>query len=307
MDCANGAVFEIAPEVFKETGFDIEVIGASPDGRNINEQCGSTYPENLKEKVLFHEADLGIAFDGDGDRVIFADNKGHILDGDHTLYAISRYLLETAGHRDVSKPGNNEINQKFLRGSRGQYFQKAPPGRRRQEINFNKIVVGTVMGNLGLEKALAGLGLEYLRTGVGDRNVYREMKRTGSIIGGEQSGHTILGFLQGTGDGILTALYFLKALFYLDLEPAELFNRLPLFPQVTRSIKVREKKNLDDWPELKEKTAEFENKYGKNSRLLVRYSGTEPKIRIMIESEQESIISENLEKFTGLIKSEIGG
>lgn len=270
VDCAHGAVYEIVPAVFKETGFDAEIINSTPDGNNINRDSGSTNPENLRERVAALKADIGISFDGDGDRVIFADNNRNVLDGDHTLYVISRYLLET-------------------------------------NKNFNKIVVGTVMGNLGLEKALSEMRIKYIRTPVGDYNVYQEMKRVNSMIGGEQSGHTILRSLQQTGDGILTAIYFLKALSYFDLKPTEIFNQLSLYPQVTRNIKIRKKKDIDSWDELRDKIEDFNDKHGKNSRIIIRYSGTEPKIRVMIESEHSSVIQENLEIFENLIKSEIGG
>lgn len=270
IDCAHGAVYEIAPAVFKEAGIKTKVINASPNGCNINLSSGSTNPHILSKNVVEHEADIGIAFDGDGDRVIFADNKGNILDGDHSLYAISTYLFET-------------------------------------NKNFNKIVVGTVIGNLGLEKALSEKGIKYIRSQVGDYNVYCEMKRVNAAVGGEQSGHTILRFLQPTGDGILTAVYFLKALSYFNLKPDDLINRLPLFPQITKNIKIREKKELDKWEKLQQMIEGFNNKHGKNSRIIIRYSGTEPKIRIMMESEHNSVIRENLGNFENLIKSEIGG
>jgi phosphoglucosamine mutase len=270
IDCAHGAAFEIAPLVFKAAGFDTEIINAAPDGKNINRDSGSTNPELLKNAVISRQADMGIAFDGDGDRVIFACQNGNILDGDHSLYTISKYLLET--NRD-----------------------------------FNKIVVGTIMGNLGLEKALLKMGMTYIRTPVGDRQVYGEMKKMKALVGGEQSGHTILRFLQRTGDGILTAIYFIKALSYFNLKPADIFKQLPLYPQITKSIVVREKKEIESWDKLKKEIENFNRRHGKNSRIITRYSGTEPKIRVMIESEDSSVIHENIEKFENLIKSEIGG
>ncbi|MCI0470050.1 MAG: phosphoglucosamine mutase, partial [Candidatus Aminicenantes bacterium] len=180
VDCSHGAVYEIAPLVFSKLGLETEISAAAPDGQNINLDCGAASPGNLGKEVIARNAAVGIAFDGDGDRVIFADNRGNILDGDHSLYIISKYLLET----------NRE---------------------------FNKTAVGTIMSNLGLEKALAELGITFPRTPVGDYHVYQEMKRVNAIIGGEQSGHTILRSLQRTGDGILTALYFLEAIAYFDL------------------------------------------------------------------------------------------
>ncbi|UCH98394.1 MAG: phosphoglucosamine mutase [Candidatus Aminicenantes bacterium] len=271
LDCANGATYEMAPWVFREAGLEPVVTHAAPDGKNINRGCGSTHMETLKETVKTQHADLGIAFDGDGDRVLFVDGSGALLDGDYTLYMISQYFLHTRTHKD-----------------------------------FNKIVVGTVMSNLGLQKALEQLGITYTRVRVGDKYVYREMKRSQSILGGEQSGHTILRSFQKTGDGILTALYFLKALSHLGIKPSQVSGQLVLYPQVMQDITIKEKKDLNHWDQLNEMTAAFNEKYGDNSRLLIRYSGTEPKIRLMMESEHQAVIDENIGKFEHLIKSTIG-
>jgi len=271
IDCGNGATFQVAPLIFREAGFEPILLNVEPDGRNINRQCGSTYLEPLKEAVLTQEAELGLAFDGDGDRVLFMDNKGRTLNGDHSLYILARFFLDTLPARD-----------------------------------FNKVIVGTVMGNLGLEKAFKRMGITYLRTPVGDKFVYQEMKRQHSILGGEESGHTILRNFQKTGDGILTALYFLKSLNHFDLSPGKIFDQLTLYPQVLKNIRIKEKKDLEKWDSLKEETEKFNNRYGENSRLLIRYSGTEPKIRLMIESEHQTIINENIGKFTELIQSAIG-
>ncbi len=271
LDCAHGATFELAPRVFRELGLESIVLHAAPDGKNINQDCGSTCLEPLKETVINRKADLGMAFDGDGDRVLFVDNAGRTLDGDYTLYILSRYFLRTRSRED-----------------------------------FNKIVVGTVMGNLGLEKSLERLGITYIRTPVGDKYVYREMKQRHSILGGEQSGHTILRSFQKTGDGILTALYFLKSLVYLGIKPAEVFGQLTLYPQVTKNITIKEKKDLSRWDQLNERIAAFNERHGDNSRLLIRYSGTEPPIRLMMESEHRSDIDENLGKFEQLITAAIG-
>ncbi|MGD2086071.1 MAG: phosphoglucosamine mutase [Candidatus Aminicenantes bacterium] len=271
IDCAHGATYEMAPLIFRESGLEPVVIHAEPDGKNINRECGSTYLEPLKQTVISQKADLGIAFDGDGDRVLFVDSSGRLLDGDYTLFLFSRYFLHTRSHKD-----------------------------------FNKIVIGTIMGNLGLEKSLEQMGITYIRTQVGDKHVYREMKHHHSILGGEQSGHTILRCFQKTGDGILTALYFLKAMAYLGIKPGELVEHLRLYPQVIKNINIREKKDLDHWDQLNEMIAAFNTRYGDNSRLLIRYSGTEPKIRLMMESEHRTIIDENIGKFEHLIKSTIG-
>jgi len=270
LDCANGATFQVAPQVFHKAGFKVHTIHAAPDGQNINRQCGSTFPDRLKARVIELGAELGIAFDGDGDRVIFVDHRGRLLEGDHTLYAITRYFLATDPH-------------------------------------FNPVVVGTVVGNLGLEKALNRLGVTYTRAQVGDKYVYREMETHQAILGGEQSGHTIIKSRQRTGDGILTAIYFLKSLQYFGERAADIFANLTLFPQASRHIPVKEKRDIDHFPELQALIREFNQRHGENSRVLIRYSGTEPKIRIMIESENPVVVDQNLEKFEKLIKSTIGG
>ncbi len=271
VDCANGAAYLAAPRVFnfEACGCEAVMINHEPDGKNINLNCGSTHLEALARSVTEQGADLGIAFDGDGDRVLMVDGEGQTLDGDHTLYLIARYFKET-------------------------------------EKEFNPVAVGTVLGNLGLEKALAQLGIEYVRTDVGDRHVYAEMKKRGALLGGEQSGHTIIRSCQKTGDGILTSLYFLEALFYFRLSPVDVRRELRLYPQDMVSLRVKEKPPLDTWEALNRLTAEFNDRHGQNSRVLVRYSGTEPKIRVMIESEDESVIHENMKHFEALIHSTIG-
>ncbi|MGE5341923.1 MAG: phosphoglucosamine mutase [Candidatus Omnitrophota bacterium] len=269
MDCANGATSEIAPRIFHDAGLNPVVIHHIPDGKNINFNCGSTHMDSLKEVVRQEGADLGIAFDGDGDRVLFTDGAGHTLDGNHTLYILSKYLRETSGE-------------------------------------FNGMIVGTLLGNLGPEKALNRLGITYIRTDVGDKHVWQEMKRTGALLGGEPSGHTILRHFQKTGSGILTALYVLKSLAYFHETPLDIFNQLPLYPQVERNITVRERRDFNQWDQLKEMRQDFDSKHGRNSRLVIRYSGTEPKLRLMMESEDPAVIAENIGKFETLIQSTIG-
>lgn len=270
VDCANGATFEIAPNVFRKLGFETILINANPDGENINLHCGSTDLEDLKKKTINENADLGIGFDGDGDRVIFIDNQGNILDGDYILFMLSEFLSK-------------------------------------YEKDFNKIIVGTIMSNLGLENALKKKGINFLRTMIGDKNVYEEMKSYNSILGGEQSGHIILRNFQRTGDGILTSIFFIKSILTLGLKPSDIYKKLDLYPQKTVSVLVREKKLLENWKELNDMIEKFSDKYGKYSRLLIRYSGTEPKIRIMIESKSIDVINKNMENFVNFIKSNIGG
>lgn len=269
LDCAQGATFEIAPAIFAKTGLDVIPINILPDGRNINDQCGSTDLIQLKSRVRAENADLGIAFDGDGDRVIFVDNGGYELDGDYALVLISDLLLKT-------------------------------------NPDFNKTVVGTVMSNLGLELSLKERGIELIRTGVGDRLVYQEMKKRDAVLGGEQSGHIIERDFQTTGDGILTALLFLRAVKILGLRIGDLRDLIVSQPQVIKNIPVREKPELQNWDELNRLTEEFNGQFGDHSRLVIRYSGTEPKIRVMMESRHEQVITDHINKFVDLIRSRIG-
>lgn len=269
LDCAHGATVRIAPLVFRETGLDMIAINTQPDGRNINDNCGSTDLRKLKTRLVSDKTDLGIAFDGDGDRVIFLDNQGFELDGDYALVMISDLLLNT-------------------------------------NPDFNKTVVGTIMSNLGLEMALKQRGIELVRTGVGDRLVYEEMKKRNAVLGGEQSGHIILRDFQKTGDGILTALLFLRALMILDMKIGDVRRLIVPQAQVTENIPIKKKRELRSWDELNRLIDGFNHRYGDNSRLVIRYSGTEFLIRVMMESKHEQIISENLHKFVDLIKSNIG-
>ena len=251
--------------------FKLAAIGINPDGKNINRSRGSTAPDHLREMVMSGDADLGVAFDGDGDRILVIDAKGNLLDGDHLMYIISKYFKALS------------------------------------QWDSDQVVVGTVMSNIGLEKALAREGIGFVRTGVGDRNVFFSMKEHKSSIGGEQSGHIILKHFQKTGDGILTAIFLLKALSYFKINAEDLFQELDLNPQVTKNIPVSKKRNLQDWDQLNEMLLNFNQKYGDEARILIRYSGTEPLVRIMVESSDMSIINDNLAKFQDLFNSNSGG
>ncbi len=269
VDCANGASAAIAPVLFDRLQLAATVAHAEPDGRNINSACGSTFPPALRRLVSQSRPDLGLALDGDADRVIFADASGRILEGDHTLFLLARYLHKT-------------------------------------EPRFNRKVIGTVMGNLGLERALNKMGIEFIRAGVGDKHVYRLMKKCGAILGGEPSGHIILRHRQTTGDGLLAALYFMKALRYFGCDAAAVFDQLQLFPQETLNIRIRHRKDLRNWEAFQRAAAQFVGKHGRRARLLARYSGTEPKLRIMIEARDAGIIQKNLPIFQSIVENEIG-
>jgi len=269
VDCANGAAAPFAPSLFRGLGLDVAPGFDRPDGRNINRGCGSVFPSALQGLVRKNGAGLGIAFDGDADRVIFADARGRILAGDHALFLIARYLRET-------------------------------------EPRFNGKVVGTVMSNLGLERRFNRMGIEFLRAAVGDKYVFRLMKKSGAILGGEPSGHIILRHRQPTGDGPLTALFLMKALRFFACDAAAALDQLPLFPQQTLDIRIRRRRELQGWAALQNASRRFSRQYGRQARLLVRYSGTEPKVRVMIEARDQDTINKNMPIFRSLLENEIG-
>ncbi|MBM4286487.1 MAG: phosphoglucosamine mutase, partial [Deltaproteobacteria bacterium] len=248
LDCAHGATYRVAPAVFGELGADLITIGVRPNGKNINNQCGSTHPEVMATLVQRHQADLGIAFDGDGDRVIMVDHRGRIVDGDHILGICALYL------------------------------------DRRQKLN-RKTVVGTVMSNLGLEVALKSRGLKLLRTPVGDRYVVEAMLKGGYNLGGEQSGHLVFLDHTTTGDGIMTALRLLAVMLRREKTLAELASFMETFPQVLLNVRVKEKRDLRSVPAARQAISAMEKRLGPKGRLLVRYSGTEPVLRVMAEGE----------------------
>lgn len=269
VDCANGAMSAIAAPLCRRLGLQAVVRHDRPNGLNINAGCGSTQPQALQRLVQDEKADLGMAFDGDADRVVFVDRRGRLLEGDHVLYILARFLNDS-------------------------------------EPRFNRKVIGTVMGNMGLENTLRDMGIEFLRAGVGDKHVYRLMKKSGAILGGEPSGHVILRHRQTSGDGFLTALFFMRALEFFHCSAGEVLDQLRLFPQATVNVRVRRRKDLKAWEPLQRACGEFEKKYGGRARLLIRYSGTEAKIRIMIEARDPEIIEKNMPVFQSLIKKEIG-
>jgi phosphoglucosamine mutase len=255
LDCAHGATYRVAPEVLGELGAELIPIGVRPNGKNINRMCGATYPQPMISLVKRHHADLGIAFDGDGDRCIMVDHTGRVVDGDHILGICALDML-------------------------------------RRERLPKKTVVGTVMTNLGLEVALRGVGLKLVRAPVGDRYVLEEMKRGGFTLGGEQSGHLVFLNHSTTGDGILTALRLLTVMVRENKPLAELAGFMEDYPQVLVNLMVKEKKNLESLPQARQALHEAEQRLGPQGRLLVRYSGTEPKLRIMAEGEDQQKIEQ---------------
>jgi len=252
IDCANGAAYKVAPEVLWELGADIVTLGVSPDGTNINQDCGSTVPQAMCARVRETRADFGIALDGDADRVVMADEKGHVIDGDQILALIAKIW---------SKSGR-------LKGDG---------------------VVGTVMSNAGLDHYLSSLDLRLARAKVGDRYVLEEMKKGGFNVGGEQSGHIILSDVSTTGDGLVAALQVLAVLAQEDKpasEAAHLYNPLP---QILENVRFKKGSPLDD-ARVKSSIEDANARLGTSGRILVRKSGTEPLIRVMAEGEDEKLV-----------------
>lgn len=253
VDCANGSMSTIAPEFLRALGAQVHAIYCEPNGRNINLDCGALHLAKLQETVRSTGADLGIAFDGDADRAMFVDGCGRIHDGDDVLYLFARYLE----------------------------FPDSP-----------RVVVGTVMANLGLELVLQAQGFSLVRTAVGDRYVLEEMLRLGAAVGGEQSGHVILTRLARTGDGLLTAIKVLEVLQAQQKRISELTRPLERFPQLLLNVRVREKIPFSDIPGLQQAEIQAKEQLGTCSRILIRYSGTEKLARVMVEGEEETVVQE---------------
>ena len=264
VDCANGATYKVAPEIFWELGCEVIMIGNNPNGTNINDKCGAVYPNNLSKKVIEEKADIGLAFDGDGDRLIISDERGNIIDGDKIIALLVN---------DYKK--NNKLNN-------------------------NKIIT-TLMSNIGFENYIKNLGLELIRTDVGDRNVIDMMLKTSSNIGGEQSGHIILSDYSKTGDGLLSAVQILDILTFNNKKASELFNLYDSIPQIQKNILVKDKnKSFYENRNLHNFINNF-NSNKQNSRLLVRPSGTESVIRILVEGSNIAEINEISMKVEQLI------
>ncbi len=269
VDTANGATTTVAPRLFRDLGFDVHSIGASPDGRNINLNCGSTHPEQLARAVVEQRCRMGVAFDGDGDRAIFADANGRIVDGDAVLLMCARHLA----------------SQDRLKGD---------------------AVVATVMSNIGLEIGLRESGIELVRCPVGDKYVMEEMVRRDLSLGGEQSGHIIFSDHLFTGDGIGTALQVLRVMAETGRELADLASQFVAYPQVLVNVRVREKKELASVPEVARVMQDVERRLAGEGRLLVRYSGTEPLLRVMIEGRDQQEIQSWASEIAGTVRDQLG-
>jgi phosphoglucosamine mutase len=268
VDCANGAAYRIAPQVFQELGADVIPIGVGPNGLNINENCGSLFPEVVSAKVREHRADLGISLDGDADRVIVVDHNGDVLDGDRIMAICAEEM------------------------------------RRRRKLRKNT-VVATVMSNIGLEIFLKDRKIRLVRSQVGDRYVVEMMRAGGFNFGGEQSGHLIFLDHATTGDGVLAALQLLAVMVESGKRIADLGKSLVTFPQVLLNLKLKHRVPLDGLKGFQKAMAEFEKKLGERGRILVRYSGTEPVLRIMAEGENKAEIDRIVNALAEKARAEI--
>jgi phosphoglucosamine mutase len=269
LDCANGASAALAPPLFKRLGANVIAINATPNGQNINRDCGSLHIESLQARVVKERADLGVAFDGDADRALFVDGEGNFVDGDATLWVLGTHLKSHGNLKD-------------------------------------DVVVATVMSNIGLELAFRSAGIRLVRTGVGDKYVLDELLRLEASLGGEQSGHIIMPELSLAGDGMITALCLLRALRESQKTLAEMVVGFKRYPQILVNVRVREKVPFSEIPSVKTEIDEVEALLSQKGRLLLRYSGTEPLARVMIEGENQFKIEGYAQKIAGAIEREIG-
>ena len=270
LDTGNGALSNIAEDVLKSLGAETIIINNKPNGKNINDNCGSTNPSLIKELVVKENADIGMSFDGDADRIIAVDEKGREIDGDHILAICASYLKE-----------NNKLT--------------------------NNTVVGTIMSNIGLERYLNSIGVNLVHTKVGDRYVLEEMKKNDFVLGGEQSGHIIFLDYNTTGDGLATGLHLLEVMKNTNKKSSELNDLMKSYPQVLVNANVRLdlKDRYMEFPEIVEKIEEIEDKFNGNGRVVIRPSGTESLIRVMIEGEDEKVLEEEANKLAAFIEKKL--
>jgi phosphoglucosamine mutase len=264
IDCAHGATYHTAPYVFKELGATVTTIGVDPDGLNINQQCGATNLKALQQKVLETDADYGIAFDGDGDRVMMVDHKGEVVDGDEIIFILAKSRLDK---QQLSQP-----------------------------------VVGTLMSNLGLEHALQQSGISFERANVGDRYVMELLKQKGGVLGGENSGHVICLDRTTTGDGIVAALQVLAVLHETGKTLHELKSQMNKYPQVLVNVKIEQQINVDEHLVIQAAKKEIEKELGSQGRVLLRASGTEPLIRVMIEGTDSHQVTRLANQLADVVK-----
>jgi phosphoglucosamine mutase len=269
IDCSNGATFEVAPAIFTELGAKVKILYNNPDGKNINDNCGSQHPENLKKSVVKNEADIGFAFDGDGDRLIAVDEKGAVATGDQILAVCAKFMKQKG----------------LLKGNQ---------------------VVSTIMSNIGLGQALKEMGIKHLTAKVGDRYVMEKMVSSGAILGGEDSGHMIFLNYHTTGDGILAAIRLIEAMKDESKPISELFKIMTVFPQVLMNVDVMHKPDLKSVAGIADAIKSVESVLGKKGRVVVRYSGTQPICRVMVEGPTVNETQKYCKQLADIIKTTLG-
>lgn len=269
LDCAHGATHEIAPRIFTEVGCRVHAINVQPDGTNINHQCGSQHPDGLARQVAADHADLGLAFDGDGDRLIAVDDQGEVLSGDRVLAVCAQHLHMQARLK-------------------------------------NNTVVSTVMSNVGLSRCLKNLGIQHLTTRVGDRYVMEGMRASGASLGGEDSGHLIFAEHHTTGDGILSGLMLVQAIQQQAMPLSRLKTVMIPFPQTLVNVAVKAKPDLEGLPRVRKAIRDVESRLGESGRVLVRYSGTEPLCRVMVEGPDRADVDAFARAISQAIREAVG-
>jgi phosphoglucosamine mutase len=265
VDCANGATYHTGPMVLRELGATVVELAVKPDGFNINENCGSTNPAILQDAVLKQQADMGIAFDGDGDRVMFVDHKGHLIDGDELIFVIAKHRHQNGGCSGVA---------------------------------------GTLMSNLGMEKSLNALKIPFVRTKVGDRYVIEALRNRKWQLGGESSGHIICSDLTTTGDGIVAALQVLYAMRDTSTPLNTLKKEMQKYPQSMINVPIKSDFNLKNYPLISKAINEAEKELKEKGRILLRRSGTEPLVRVMVEGEDSGLVEKIVNRVAGVVKAE---
>lgn len=270
VDGANGAGYKLAPIVFEELGAEVISLGNTPNGTNINKSCGALHPQMCAENVKKYRADLGVCLDGDGDRLTIVDSSGSVIHGDKLIGLCGKFLKDN------------------------------------QEIGPTQEVVGTVMSNFGLEYYLKENGLKFIRTQVGDRYIVEHMRQSGALFGGEPSGHLVFKKYSTTGDGILAALKVIESIKFYDRDLSDLSNEIELFPQEMKNVPVLKRVPFEEVPEIKKAMNHAESKLGKEGRILLRYSGTEPLARVMVEGRDSKLVNSLCLELTETVKKSLG-